>query len=175
MATTLEQIEADPDSYPTTSPTVVMGIIAWQRVESYVAYRYTPRDVTWIVEGPGEWNPPLKPATVSTVEIWNGAGWDDCTPDASPLGGYVLTGCGPYKFTSTVGGGSPAPTVPDIVWEAVKRLAAYLAAKPGTPGATSERLDAGSISLANTRSASWMAMALQNSGAADLLRRYKNV
>ncbi len=173
MTTLLEQIEGDPAAYPTTSPNVVMGIIAWQRVESYIAYRYTSRTVTWIVEGPGEWNPPLNPATISTVEIWNGTGWDDCTPDASPLGGYVLTGCGPYKFSGTVGGGSPAPTVPAIVWEAVKRLAAYLAAKPGTPGASSESLSAGSISIGSRRSESWMAMALQNSGAADLLRRYR--
>jgi hypothetical protein len=174
----VKQIEALPDSYPTTATypgSALFNDVAWARIESYIAYRYTSRAVEWIVEGPGEWNPPLKPATVSAVEIWNGTGWDDCTPDASPLGGYVLTGCGPYKFTGTVGGGSPAPTVPEIVWTAVKRLAAYFSANPGTAGARSERLDAGSISIATTRSESWMAMALQNSGAADLLRGYRNV
>ena len=31
----------------------------WQRIEAYIAHRWTERDVTWIVEGPGEWHPPL--------------------------------------------------------------------------------------------------------------------
>jgi hypothetical protein len=171
----IKQTEAAPSSYPTTSPAVDLNDVCWQRVEPYIAYRYTSRDVTWIVEGPGEWVPPLKPATISTVEIWNGTGWDDCTPDTSPLGGYVLTGCGPYRFTGTAGGGSPAPTVPSAVWEAIKRLSAYLTAKTGTPGATSESISAGSISIATRRSESWMAQAMQNSGAADLLRSYRRV
>jgi hypothetical protein len=171
MAYASKQVESEPESYPTTSPAVTLNDVAWQRVEPYIAYRYTPRDVEWIVNGPGEWLPPLYPATISTVEIWNGSGWDDCTPDASPLGGYVLTGWGPYRFSGIVGGGD----VPAAVWEAVKRLAAYLAAKPGTAGVRSERIEAGSISISRTRSESWMASALQNSGAADLLRPYRKV
>jgi hypothetical protein len=175
MTTLIKQIEAAPTSYPTTAtyPGQAYNDVAWQRVESYIASRYTARDVTWTVEGPGEWVPPLKPATISSVEIWAADAWEDVTPDASPLGGFCLTGCGPYRFTGTVGGGSPAPTVPSIVWEAVKRLAGYLASKPGTAGATSESLSAGSIAIATRRSESWMAQALQNSGAADLLRGYR--
>jgi hypothetical protein len=65
--------------------------------------------------------------------------------------------------------------VPAIVWEAVKRLAAYLSAKAGTPGARSESISAGSIDISRTRSESWMARAMANSGAADLLRNYRRV
>lgn len=177
MAYASKQIESEPDSYPTTAtyPGQSFNDVAWQRIEPWIAYRYTTRDVTWIVEGPGEFVPPLKPAAITTVEIWNGTGWEDCTPDASPSGGYWLSSSGPYRFTGTAGGGSPAPTVPAIVWEAVKRLAAYFNAKSGTPGATSESISAGSISIATRRGESWMAMAMQNSGAADLLRAYRKV
>ncbi|SDJ34223.1 hypothetical protein SAMN05216338_104670 [Bradyrhizobium sp. Rc2d] len=173
MSTTIDQVEGVPASYPTTTPTVSAAV--WQRLESYIAYRFTPRAVVWTVEGPGEWHPPLAPAVISKIEIWSDGAWSDITanaPDASPLGGYCLPGCGPYKFTASVGDGM---TLPAIVAEAAQRLSAYMAAKPGTPGARSERIEAGSISIQRTRSESWMAAAIQNSGAADLLRNYRRV
>lgn len=177
MAILLKQDEAAPDSYPSTSPAVTGNDVAWQRVESYIAHRYTARDVTWTVEGPGEWHPPLSPAAISTVEVWScGASeWETATLDASPFGGYYLPCTGPYRFTAAVGSGSPAPTVPSIVWEAVKRLAAYLNASTGKPGARNESVSAGSLTVSHSRSESWMAAALQNSGAADLLRGYRRV
>lgn len=176
MATTISETESVPETYPTTSPAVTGNDVAWQRIESYIAHRFTPRAVEWVVDGPGLWHPPLKPATISTVEVWSRAGeWETVELSASPYGGYVLPCSGPYRFTATVGGGSPAPTIPAAVWEAIKRLAAYMSAKPGTPGMSSERIQAGSISVQRSRSESWMASALQNSGAADLLRAYRKV
>jgi hypothetical protein len=172
----IKQTESAPALYPTTSPAVTGNDVAWQRIEPYIAHRYTPREVEWVVEGCGEFVPPLKPAVVTKVEVWSRADeWEDCTLPASPMGGYWLRSSGPWRFTATVGGGSPAPTVPEIVWEAVKRLAAYLNAKPGTPGARSESISAGSIDISRTRSASWMAQAMTNSGAADLLRNFRRV
>ena len=170
---TIKQDEALPESYPTLSPAVPDEV--WQRIESYIAWRYTPRTVVWTVEGCGEWTPPLTPATITKVEVWSdGANaWEDITataPDASPLGGYWLAASGPYRFTATVGSDA---TVPALVAKAAQRLSTYFAAKPGTPGARSERIEAGSISIQRTRSESWMAAAIQNSGAADLLRGYR--
>ena len=52
---------------------------------------------------------------------------------------------GPYRFIGTVGNGD----VPAAVIEAFRRLAEYMAAKPGKPGATSEPITAGSISLSH--------------------------
>ncbi len=53
MSTTiLEQNEAPPDNYPVLRPTVPDYV--WQRIESYIALRFTERTVTWIVEGCGE-------------------------------------------------------------------------------------------------------------------------
>ena len=169
MAVTIKQTEGAPDSYPTKSPAIELNDVAWMRVEQWIAWRYTSRSVAWIVEGPGAWFPPLAPSTITTVEIWDAGAWSEITPDASPLGGYWLPGHGPYRFTGTAGGG----LIPANVWEAVKRLAAYLNTKPGKPGARSESVTAGSVSVSSSRSASWMAQAMQNSGAADLLRSYR--
>lgn len=170
MTTLIKQTEAIPTSYPTLSPAV--SDVVWQRIESYIAFRYSSRAVTWIVEGPGEWHPPLAPATISTIEVWSRADeWETATLDASPLGGYYLPCTGPYKFTGTVGSGS----VPAAVAEAAQRLSAYMAARVTKAGATSEAITAGSIHIEHRRSASWMAEALQNSGAADLLRNYRHV
>jgi hypothetical protein len=177
MATTIKQHESTPAEYPdppanlSAAAAALDPAIVWQRIESYTAHRFAARDVSWVVEGPGEWNPPLTPATIATIEIWSGAdNWEDVTANAAPLGGYWLPASGPYRFTGTVGDGSEPPAV---VLEAFRRLAEYMAAKPGKPGATSERIGAGSINLSHSRSASWMAAAMQNSGAGDLLRPYR--
>lgn len=178
MAVTMKQIEAAPDDYPAApaglSPAAVaLATVAWQRLEAYTACRWTERNVIWIVEGPGEWCPPLKPATVTTVEIWADGAWSNVTPDASPMGGYWLPGHGPYRFTGSVGDDGD---IPPVVTEALRRLAEYLATKPGEAGATSERFSIEDIESRQVdRSATWMARAMQNSGAADLLRGYRHV
>jgi hypothetical protein len=177
MAVTIKQTEAAPEAWPDTPDNLSTAAAAldadfiWQRIEAYTASRYTARDVTWIVEGPGGWQPPLTPAIVSTVEVWQDDAWSIATLSPSPLGGYCLPGCGPYRFTASVGGGD----VPANVNEAFRRLAEYMAAKPGKAGARSESVAAGSITIASTRDPAWLAKAMQNSGAADLLRGLRNV
>ncbi|WLA36175.1 hypothetical protein QNJ95_24345 [Bradyrhizobium elkanii] len=173
MTTTLEQVEALPAAYPVLRPAVPDAV--WARLESYVSWRWTPRSVVWTVEGPGLWRAPLAPATISATEKWDDVAkaFAAVTLDASPFDGYTLSGCGPFRFTATVGDGV---TVPAVVAEAAQRLASYMAANPGTPGAATERTDVpGVLSTEVTRLPSWMARALQNSGAADLLRQYRRV
>lgn len=176
MATTIKEVEAIPASYPATPSGLSAGAAAldadmiWQRIESHIAYRWTARSVIWTVSECGEWEPPLTPATVATVEVWlDDAIWIVVTPVASPLGGYDLPSDGPYKITATVGSG----TVPSAVNEAFKRLAEYMANDPGRAGATSEQTNVGPITIQHQRAATWMAKAMQNSGAADLLRSYR--
>jgi len=177
MVATISQTEAIPATYP-SSPSGLSAAAAalsapmlWQRVEAYGAHRWTSRAIVWVAEGPGDWQPPLKPATISTVERWTGEAWEvttDLLPSA--LGGYQLPGCGPYRFSGTVGSGTP----PAAVLEAFRRLAEYMAQEPGEAGARSfsEAVpDVASTTI--ERSAAWMAQALQNSGAADLLRTYR--
>jgi hypothetical protein len=173
MAVTVRQAESAPASYPVLDPAV--GAEVWQRLESYIAHRYSERDIEWIVEGPGEWHPPLAPATIDTVEVWSCRAneWENITPDASPLGGYWLPATGPFRFTGTVG--VDDADVPASVDTAAQRLSEYMGAKPGTAGATSERTRAGSVEVDKSRDAAWMAQAMQNSGAADLLRTFRRV
>jgi hypothetical protein len=166
MTTTIQQTEAAPASYPALTPAVPDYV--WQRIEAYVAYRWTERAVVWVAEGMGWWTPPLTPATITTTEVWRNGAWEDAELSVSPLGGYCLPG-GTYRFSGKAGGG----TVPADVAEAVQRLSAYMAQKPGKGGATSESVSAGSVSISTRRSASWMAQAIANSGAGDLLRNYR--
>jgi hypothetical protein len=178
MAVTIQQNETATLLFPATPSPLSDAAAAlapatiWQRIESYTVWRWTPRAVNWVVEGPGEWHPPLAPTTISTVEVWSAADvWETATLNASPLGGYILPHTGPFRFSGTVGAGD----VPEGVKTAFIRLAEYMAAKPGKAGATRERIRAGSIDLWTDREAAWLAKAMQNSGAADLLRTLRKV
>lgn len=174
--TTLEQIEALPDNYPQLTPKVPDAV--WARLESYIAWRFTDRTVVWIVEGCGQWKAPLTPATFTMIESWDDTTktWTDITaspPDASPLGGYCLPAIGPYRFTATVGDDVDLPAV---VAKAAQLLAAYMASDPGTPGATRRRDEVFGLSMTDVwLQPTWMARAMQNSGAGDLLRPYRRV
>lgn len=174
-ATTLRQDEAAPEAFPddpeVSDEAVAFLETAWQRVESYIAWRFSPRVVTWIAEGPGDWSPPLTPATITTVEEWRGSTWEETTLDPSPLGGFVLKGCGPYRFTGDVG---DDVDVPPLINEAVRRLAGYMAAasESSHPGLRSENVP---NVWSGDYDARAMARALQDSGAADLLRNYRRV
>ena len=90
-------------------------------------------------------------------------------PALSPYGGYVFASEGPYRITASVGDGD----VPAAVLEAFRRLAEYMAEDAGKAGATSEKTDVGPITIEVQRSAAWVARAMINSGAADLLRPYR--
>ncbi|NKL23480.1 hypothetical protein [Rhizobium leguminosarum] len=177
MAVTIKQTEGVPDDYPgaptglSTAAAALDPNMIWQRIEAYTAHRYSSRSIEWIVEGCGEWHPPLAPATISTMEVWNTSAWEVISLNPSPLGGYVLPG-GTYRFSGTVGAGD----TPEIVSEAFRRLAEYMAAaKKGSPGTTRERVTAGSVTVDKSRSASWAAEAMSNSGAGDLLRNFRRV
>jgi hypothetical protein len=174
MAVTIGQTEAAPAAYPATPTGLSTAAAAldanmiWQRIESYVAHRWSERDVTWIVEGCGEWFPPLAPAVIVTVEIWRADAWETVTLSPSPIGGYVLPG-GSYRFIGIVG--DDDAEIPAAVLEAFQRLAEYMAATAkGTPGTSRERVTAGSVTVDKSRSESWAAQAMANSGAGDLLR-----
>jgi hypothetical protein len=175
-ATTISAIEGTPEAWPdapdglSTDAAALDPALIWQRLESYIANRYSERTVEWIAEGCGEWRPTLKPATIATVEIWRGESWEVTTLGTSPLGGYMLPGVGPYRFTGTAG--EDDADVPPIVLEAFRRLAEY------TAGIEFEHLGVRSESVPDVwqgeyASPSWRARALQDSGAADLLRTYR--
>lgn len=169
MAVTIRQTEEIPVSYPAILGHLELPAV-WQRIEAYTAWRWTPRQVVWLVEGAGDWQAPLAPAVLQSVETWDGGLWKACTPDASAWGGYDLPGCGPYRITATVRGGE----CPAAVIEAARRLADYLDGMPDiAPGATSYSLNIGQVQESIEVSTSHIGRAMQNSGAADLLRPYR--
>lgn len=176
MAETVKQTEAMPAEYPTVTAYAhraaellpddveIDGSIVWQRIEAYVAHRWTEREVVWIVEGEGEWTPPLTPATVTASQVWENGAWSTVTLTAGPYG-YTLPGDGPYRITATVGGGD----LPEAVEEAFWRLHEYSVGIAG-----SFRNEASYRTMSDTEVApNWTARAIQLSGAADLLRPYR--
>ncbi|WP_299473716.1 hypothetical protein [uncultured Paracoccus sp.] len=178
MAVTLKEVEAIPANYPASPASLSAAAAAlnadaiWQRLEAYCRRRWTAREVVWTVEGGGEWEAPLSPATLNTVEIWDSGAWAECTPAASPWGGYDLPGNGPYRITADVGGGD----VPAAVMEAFRRLAEYMADEPDRAGVANHSLNmGGAIAESYARNPDWIGKALQHSGAADLLRPYRRL
>lgn len=191
-ATTLRQDETVPAAYPALpsnlsakataiylgedSPTPATDAL-WQRIESYIAHRFTSRVVVWIVEGPGDWWPPLtKVVSINAVERWEPAeaGWVESELAPSPLGHQLSDGA--HRITATVG---EEPT-PAVVTEAFRRLAEYSveigadSILTGHPSHSSHSLDLGNSVQENfERSPTWAARAMQLSGAADLLRPYR--
>ncbi len=171
MATTLKQTEAVPDPAELAALIPDFDAVAWERIEAYTARRWGPRGVEWIAEGPGEWLPPLQPATIDTVESWSAADlWEAADLAPSALGGFWLPYTGPFRFRGTVG---EAVKPPEAVLEAMNRLSVYLWSQPGRAGATSEVINLGPIQFDYRRPAAWLADAMRLSGAGDLLRAYR--
>lgn len=170
MAETVRTLERQPEAWPEGHPAAV-----WQRIESYCAHRWTPREVIWLVQGDGDWRPPLAPAVITKVESWEGE-WLAVTPDASPFGHIPLRGDS-HRVTATVGADNPPPPA---VLEAARRLALYVAENEAEGSffdmprsATSFDANLDGLSKSFGRPEGWLARALQNSGAADLLRPYR--
>ncbi|MCF7747722.1 hypothetical protein GLP43_09105 [Sulfitobacter sp. M39] len=194
MAETIKQVEAIPASYPDIGQSE-LGFAptddSWQRIESYIAHRFTPREVIWTVEGEGDWTPPLKPVTAISAEKWEN-GWVEVTLPEGPYG-YCLPGDGPYRITATVGpegvevDGVTTYAVPTVVAKAAHRLTQYCLIQVDKDdygrftrlpefAATSARYSGEGENAAETeleRPSTWIAKAMQNSGAADLLRPYR--
>lgn len=166
------------ESSPATSPPIaglVEGIepgVVWERLDSWINARWGVRDCAFIVEGPGDWRAPLYPFTVATIEIWEAGEWVSAVIPPSPLGGYRLESVGPFRFTGLLGA---ADAPPAIVLEAARRLGAYLKAVASRSfenailtQESSDEVDSYSYGAPVNA-----ARALQYSGAADLLRRFR--
>ncbi len=185
MAATLKQTEETPAAYPVLEGDFLSNGQAlpagandwiWQRIEAYIAHRFTPRQVVWTVEGCGEWAPPLVPAEVTAAQKWELGGWVEVTLPEGPFG-YELPSDGPFRITAMVGGGE----VPAAVMAAACRLADYALYAPDPEAgpqlwATSGTYRAQGENAAESsfqRSIAWISKAMQHSGAADLLRPYR--
>jgi DNA-binding transcriptional ArsR family regulator len=120
-------------------------------------------------KGPGAWRPRLRPFEIDLVERWDNSGWNTVELAPEPLGGVEL-GCGTYRITATVGSFGTPPA--DVV-EAARRLAAYQVGIAGIGADVGPKdLNIGELRVSSER---WPARAMQLSGAADLLRPYRDL
>ena len=173
MALMLKETESLPAEYPALpddlSDTADQAPGLWQRIEAYCRTRYTPRNVEWVLKGAGDWEPPLEPTTLTTLEIWQDNAWDRVEPYPTPLGGYFLPTEGYYRIQGDIA----EAEVPAAVWEAYRRLAGYLGEAYSSQPETRFKVVLGEIDFSWARPEAWKARALVLSGAADLLRPYK--
>lgn len=183
MATALQQIEAEPLQYPPLpeglSQPALAAVVSdqragsiWKRIEDHVAHRWTERRVTWIVEGSGDWTPPLSPiAEIITVEEWQNSTWMAVSVSPTPMGGLNFPNDNHYRVVATVGAG----LAPVNVVEAFRRMAEYLGGIRGSASEMSSARSVGDVTNRVRNEADFMGMALQKSGAADLLRNHRSV
>lgn len=172
----LREFEEIPETYPSVTPFNRLDYIfdedapvsdaqVWQRIESYIWARYTPRVVVWTIIGNAgdEFVPRLSPMVSYAAALWSDQ-WGDTTLQDGPLG--VCLPCdGTYRITAQVGGGD----LPAAVSEAYKRLHEYTRGiNDSFKNETADIRDDG-----NEIARNWTAKALQLSGAADLLRPYR--
>ncbi len=146
----------------------------WRRIESYTRVRYTPRKVTWHVDGPGQFEPPLEPVVDIAFEVFtDGSGWAAIEPAEAPAG-FELEHSATYRAVAQIGVGTPPPSI----FEAFRRLVEYNAdsggARAGPSGAARAETDLdGKLHVEVERDPRWLARAMIQSGAADLLRPYR--
>ncbi|MBZ0127977.1 MAG: hypothetical protein K8F59_02570 [Rhodobacteraceae bacterium] len=175
MIDLIKQFEAVPAAYPdapaglSTEAAALDAAMIWHRIEAYTAHRFTEREVVWTLLGSAEdqFHSRLTPVVSREAHFWNDE-WESVTLLDGPLG-ICLPFDGTYRITAQVGAGD----VPAAVSEAFRRLAEYLAPGEEHPGASGYKTGMASIDVEVTRSATWVARAMQLSGAGDLLRPYR--
>lgn len=149
------------------APADVDNAAVWQRIEDWIRHRWPSREVVWLVQGPGFFDYPLAEVDVTKHETWGNGQWRTVAIEESPIG--MMLDDDLHRITATVGN----ETAPDAVLEAATRLAQYNHELACTPPATSYSLNAGGVSESVSYPMKARARALQLSGAADLLRRYR--
>lgn len=177
MAMTLRVLEDDPETRPAVegADTAVPASVVWERLEKWTNYRWGVRNVLFLVQGSGPWEPRLRPATFVSAERWEFGDWVPAEVSAHPLGFDLPdNGDDPFRLAFTVG----AATASDTVKDAFRRLTNYMAETEGAfavAGASSVSGSIGSYSKSWRRSPSWRARAMEHSGAGDLLRPYRRL
>lgn len=179
MAVTVEFSEGVPNVWPdapdglTPAAAALDAAPIWARLEAWCGIRWSVRAATALVDGYGKWHPPVTPFVVTAVEKWSAGEWVATTYSLNPFGGLMLETDGEFRITGTVGDDSVPPPP---VQEAFRRLAEYLAdTMPKAAGSSGVKIDLGTVAVEVQRSPTWLARAIHNSGAADLLRPYRRL
>lgn len=193
--------ELPPSAYPEVPRSALLMDDAtgipdwiWERIEAYCNWRWTPREAQIEIDGSGWISLPVRPLRVTKLEYFDEmvsyrsseTSWTEFTPAsaARQRGGKIYSPFSHCRITGIVGENNPAP--PAVIQAAV-RLHAYLGHTPEsfpmwatgrTHTAENTTESEGSSSTSNRnesfqRPANYIAKAMQNSGAADLLRPYR--
>jgi len=136
--------------------------VIWDRLEAFCNFRWSETVMEFVVNPPCEiqWQPPYEPFTVDLVD------GEAATPDE--FGAVTVSKRSVIRCT--IGGAEPSATV----LAAYARLDAYMAATDDAPGGVSRySVSIGDISESWSRRADHMGRAIHNSGAADLLRKFR--
>lgn len=179
MAVTLDIAEGAPESYPAvvmhareggsiSADFEVDAAVTWQRIEVWIRFRFSTREVVFMIEGPGPWVSPLTPFKATTVEVWRADAWEATTPRPSPSGGFIFEGDGPYRVTGTAGDNNAPPAIVLEAWRLLQEYQRGLAASHMNETALISSGDDTSVSL-------FAAKSMHVSGAADLLRNYRRL
>ena len=145
-----------PEGVTDTVPAVI-----WSIMENYVATRWSTSEAEFVVYSDGRcaWRPPFVPFSIETV---------DGEPASLNAFGEVMLEPGRHRIVCQIGG----KAVTADVEEAYRRLAAYMA-DPDTRKGYSRY----SVNIGGDLSESWSrarnSSAIGNSGAAELLRKYR--
>lgn len=173
----IEILEQDETvvTYPTTpsglsaDAAAIPPAVIWDRLYSYIAHRWGETHVSWRVQGCGEFRSRVTPCTTHDVFYWSNSGWILTALKSGSLG-VELSADNIWKIDATAG--DQVMTVPPAVARAYVLLAEYMASTQKNPAGVAS-LTSGQLSLRFTRDHA--ARALQQSGAADLLRPYRNL
>lgn len=179
MVELIKETQAIPATYPIVEPYLHTNFdkpteqdaqineeLIWQRIEAYIAHRWTECEVIWIIvaDAGEEWTPRLTPVNSHTAERWGGSAWQEVTLLEGPEGLCIPSG-GRYRITASVGAGDP----PEAVQEAFRRLHEYARGI-----AESWRNETAEYRSETSQApAGWAGKAIQLAGAADLLRSYR--
>jgi len=136
--------------------------VIWDRLESFCNFRWSETVMEFVVNPPCEiqWQPPYEPFLIMEV---NG---EPAEPDE--YGAVKIRDKSIIR--ATIGGAVPSATV----LKAYQRLADYFAAENEAPaGVQRYSVTIGDISETYSMRSDHLSRAMQNSGAADLLRKYR--
>lgn len=169
----------DVSEHIVTYPTTPVGMTAraaeippaviWGRIYEYIAYRWGKTTISWRVQGCGEFVPRVTPCVVDDIFYWTSTGWNMVTLPDGPMG-IDMPADNIWKIDATAGGDVLA--VPAKVARAYILLAEYMASAKSIPAGVAS-VTSGALGIRFQRDAA--ARALQNSGAADLLRSYRKL
>jgi|GEM_PF-394117 len=174
--------EGQPEAWPaipglSDAAALVDKGAVWQRLEAWIDRRWPERPATFVVQGNGigAWMPTPRPFSATTIEEYIADGWTlipDASGDPGPFG-WAFPTSGVYRLTGTLG--DDDLPIPPAVLEAARRLAEFFASTLAEDAAAfhvSERL--GDYSR-HGRPVDWQSKGLVLSGAADLLRPWRDL